>query len=104
MKNNLTKNVFRAALFVLMACISLKAFPQAPGISYATPQTYTVGTSISSLSPTNSGGAVTVNGQASTIAGSGTVGSANGTGTAASFNEPTGIVVDANGNIYVADY
>jgi serine/threonine-protein kinase len=39
----------------------------------------------------------------STLAGSGAAGSANGTGTAASFNEPGGLVVDANGNVYVAD-
>jgi serine/threonine-protein kinase len=39
-----------------------------------------------------------------TLAGSGMQGSANGTGTAASFNEPTGVAADASGNIYVADY
>jgi len=38
-----------------------------------------------------------------TFAGSGSRGSANGTGTAASFDQPTGVSIDGNGNLYVAD-
>ncbi|QTE24336.1 MBG domain-containing protein [Polaribacter cellanae] len=42
-------------------------------------------------------------GQVTTIAGTGASGSNNGLGTSASFNQPRGIVVDASGNIFVAD-
>jgi len=38
-----------------------------------------------------------------TLAGSGSTGSANGTGTAASFNFPKGLATDSFGNVYVAD-
>jgi len=41
--------------------------------------------------------------QVSTLAGSGAAGFANGTGTAASFNFPSGVVVDAAGNVFVSD-
>jgi hypothetical protein len=38
-----------------------------------------------------------------TFAGSGSIGSTNGRGISASFNNPTGVAVDASGNIYIAD-
>ena len=46
---------------------------------------------------------ITTSGIVSTFAGSGTIGSADGLGTLASFNKPSGIAVDVSGNIYVAD-
>jgi len=41
--------------------------------------------------------------EVTTLAGSGSKGSANGTGTAASFNYLDGVAVDGSGNVYVAD-
>jgi hypothetical protein len=38
------------------------------------------------------------------LAGNGTGAFADGTGTAASFNTPVGVALDASGNVYVADY
>lgn len=46
---------------------------------------------------------ITPGGVVTTLAGSGTSGSANGTGTAASFDGPYGVAVDNSGSIYVAD-
>jgi gliding motility-associated-like protein len=82
----------------------LPSNPNLPFISYGGPYTYTEGNSIS-LSPTSSGGAVptTVYGGNSIFAGSGAIGSLNGTGTGASFSGPTGVVRDTSGNLYVAD-
>ncbi|QDQ84086.1 hypothetical protein FNZ07_23470 [Paraburkholderia megapolitana] len=46
---------------------------------------------------------ITPAGVVTTLAGSATAGSTNGTGAAASFNGPFGVAVDANGNVYVTD-
>lgn len=47
---------------------------------------------------------ITAAGVVTTLAGNGTAGNTNGTGAAASFNEPLGVAADASGNIFVADY
>ena len=49
---------------------------------------------------------ITPSGVVSSLAGStySVYGSTDGTGTAASFNSPKGVAVDASGNVYVADY
>ncbi|TKC60288.1 hypothetical protein FBD94_15395 [Pedobacter hiemivivus] len=46
---------------------------------------------------------ITPAGVVSTFAGSGSIGSANGTGTAASFQFPMGLAFDGSGNLYVSD-
>lgn len=47
---------------------------------------------------------ITPAGVVTTLAGQINAGSNDGTGRGASFNWPTGVAVDANGNVYVADY
>lgn len=47
---------------------------------------------------------ITPAGVVSTFAGSGAIGRADGTGTAAQFNTPYGVATDKSGNVYVADY
>ncbi|MBS1521033.1 MAG: SMP-30/gluconolactonase/LRE family protein [Bacteroidetes bacterium] len=46
---------------------------------------------------------ISTNGTVSTLAGTGNVGAINGIGKLASFNRPSGLTVDAAGNVYVAD-
>ena len=86
--------------------MQLICFGQAPNISFDTPQNYSVGVAITPLTPTNTGGAVpaTIYGQVTTLAGSGSWGTNDGIGTAASFNSPYGVTLDSSGNVYVADY
>jgi len=47
---------------------------------------------------------ITPAGVVTTLAGSGVAGFANGTGTAAQFNNPTGVAVNSAGIVYVADF
>ena len=46
---------------------------------------------------------ISTGGTVTTFAGSGSAGSLPGTGTAASFNQPNNLCVDASGNVFVAD-
>ena len=47
---------------------------------------------------------ITPTGTVTTLAGSTTSGTANGTGAAAQFYQPTGVAVDSGSNVYVVDY
>ena len=83
----------------------IKAYP-IPAITYTNPQTYEKGSAITTLSPTNTGGNVALPASianVTTFAGNGNSGSTNGSASNASFRNPTGVVVDGAGNVYVAD-
>ncbi len=47
---------------------------------------------------------VSTGGQVTALAGSGNYGTKNGSGTEAEFSSPTGLALDATGNVYVADW
>ena len=92
-------------LLILSLLITMIVQAQVPIINYSTPHIYTAGTSITSLTPANTGGAVpaTVPGLVSTFAGSYIPGNTDGNGTDARFNNPFGVATDAAGYVYVAD-
>ena len=94
-------------LSVLLSFFAAAVFAQAPNISYSSsPKVYVINKPIASIAPTNTGGAVpaTVFSRTSAIAGTNNAkGNANGTGATARFNEPTGVAMDSQGNLFVAD-
>ena len=107
MKKNVGEFIVGIFIFYFLGTSNLAA--QAPNISYPSgSKTYLLGSSIPLLRPINTGGSVTNNGQVwvSLLAGSRKSlhqGDVNGVGENALFNSPTGIAVDATGNVFVVD-
>lgn len=88
--------------FCLFLALNI-AYSQVPNISYATPNNFLVGQPISNLNPVNTGGTVVAQTLVSTFAGSGSAGSSNANGIAATFNLPTVVAIDRFGNVFVVD-
>jgi len=76
-------------IFLAMA-LPLKSFAQAPTLSYSSPETYVIGTAITTLAPASSGVAAAGYRNSSVTIRSG-------------FNRPNSIAVDAAGNVYLTD-
>lgn len=76
-----------------------------PAVSIAGPQSYVAGMAITPLIIANTGGAIPdgLYGKVTTFAGSHSIGAVNAVGTAASFNYPEDIAIDADGDLFVAD-
>jgi hypothetical protein len=93
------------SIFILQAA---GALAQAPNISYTTPQVYATGNAITNLTPSNSGGAIPTLTfrNVTTYAGSGSDGSTptnNANPLLATFNDIVSMVMDAKGNMYIAE-
>src|ERR1700760_347479 len=101
------KSLIRAFIFALAFFVACNAFAQAPSFNYpAGTHTYNTGVPIAPLNPSIAGGPIppSIYGQVTTFAGDGTLGKADGTGTAAGLSGPVGIALDKSGNLYVTDY
>ncbi len=84
----------RATAFIVAvifaATVPSALFAQAPAISYSTPQSYKLNSTITPLSPTSSGVAAPSY-------------SATRIGRGSGYQAPFGVTIDASGNIYIAD-
>ena len=101
----MNRSKIKSVCFTAVCCLLYLPYStraQAPTITYPSHTAYTVGTAITSLVPTITGTAA-VNGTTMTFAGSGAAGHTDAYGTGASFNQPSGSVVDQVGNVYIAD-
>lgn len=92
-------------LLLLICVFPFFALAQLPEIRYATQQIYILERTIVPLVPENAGGPVpaVVHHEVSTFAGSGVAGGLDGRGTSATFQNPSSITSDDDGNLYVTD-
>ena len=98
---NVNKVTFNGIAATVTAATSTSLTATAPALATTGPVAVTVGTN-TIVGPNFSFPAI--QSPVSTFAGSGISGSANGVGTAATFNSPENGVFDHQGNLYVADY
>ncbi len=106
--NNLIRKITAAGVVSTLAGSGTAGFADGTGTaaSFSSPRGIAVDTSgvvYVADSGNNRIRQISTAGVVSTLAGSGTAGSTNATGTAASFDNPYGIAVDASGNVYVGD-
>jgi hypothetical protein len=95
----------RAFQFNILEAQALNTLPAAPVIDYPDVVYYTAGTTITPVTPANTGGAVpaTIYGSVSTYAGSSAGYTDSVTRLNAKFKKPTGLATDRLGNVYVGD-
>lgn len=91
-------------LFIIFFQITFCSFSQIPNIKYESVlPIYKLGIDISPLTPINTGGVILPSGTTTTFAGSGRDGLRDGIGALVSFSYPTGLAIDSDNNLFVAD-
>ena len=85
----------------LLNCSLSKA--QSPNISYSTPNSFEINQTITPLVSTNIGGSIPTTPIVSTFAGTGVIGSTDGSSSTSQFNYPTVVVIDNAENLIVVD-
>jgi gliding motility-associated-like protein len=89
---HINKLAAKHILLIFLLLLSFTAFCQAPNIKYNTPKIFDLNKTIVPLEPQNAGGLVpaAIYGQVSTIV--------------SGYDTDTGIIIDAAGNVFAADY